>query len=185
MVSLTYSLFAGKKEGDLIEETTESNPLSFIYGAGLMLPAFEKNISGLKKDESFEISLSAEEAYGPINEEAIVDLSKDMFLIDGKFDTERFQEGATIPMQTADGRRMNGIIQKIEEDIIKMDFNHPLAGVDLFFAGKVIDVRDATEEEIAALYQNSCGCNSGSCGDGSCSSSDGCNTDEGGCGCGC
>ena len=66
---------------------------------------------------------------------------------------------------------------------MKMDFNHPLAGEDLFFAGKVLEVRDATEEELSqVLSGGGCGCGSGGCG-----TEDSCGSDHshGGCGCGC
>lgn len=182
MVTLKYTLRADEKNGEIIEKTTDDNPLKFIYGMGLMLPMFESNLAGKAPGESFEISLSASDAYGDLDEEAIVDLPKDIFMIDGKFDHERFAVGNQIPMQTSAGQRMNGTVLEVAENSLKMDFNHPLAGVDLFFEGQVLEVRDATEEELSSLY--GCGCGSGGCGshDSDCSSEDGC-CSSGGCGC--
>lgn len=178
MLTLSYVLRANDSGGDVIEQTTNENPLKFIFGLGQMLPTFESNLSGLKQGDDFEMTLKAHEAYGEVDEEAIVDLPKEIFTIDGNFDEERFYAGAQVPMQTSAGQRMNGTVLEINDDTLKMDFNHPLAGIDLHFEGNIIEVRDATEEE---LMPSSCGCGC-SCG----SSNDGCNSD--GCsseGCGC
>ena len=109
-----------------------------------------------------------------------------------KVDENLLKIGNMIPMMDAEGRRMNGKVVTIEEEVVKMDFNHPMAGNDLFFKGQVTDVREATEEELhhGHIHGNGggCGCGSGggSCGDGSCDDKDAC--DDGGhgsCGCGC
>lgn len=180
MVTLSYILKADNKSGEIIEQTTVESPLQFVYGVGMMLPMFESNLSGLKQDDNFEMTLEAKDAYGEIDDTAIVDLEKDIFLIDGVFEAERFAVGSQIPMQTADGHRLNGTVVDVTDDTVKMDFNHPLAGTTLYFEGKIIEVRDATEEELAPLMGCGCGCgsegcNSGSCGDDDCAS--------GSCGC--
>ncbi len=185
MVSLTYDLRIDGKEGDLIEQATAEKPLEFVYGAGIMLPKFEALIEGLDKGKSFEINLSSKDAYGELDENAIIELPKHLFLIDGNFDAEVVKVGSTVPMMSTNGQRMNGLVLEVNDDIVKMDFNHPLAGEDLFFVGDVLEVRDASDEEIAATVQGGCGCNSGGCGDGDCSD-ESCNTeDKGDCGCGC
>ena len=196
MVSLTYDLRIEGAEGELIEQTTAENPLNFVYGAGLMLPKFEDLIEGQEQGSSFDIHIPSEDAYGPIDENAIVDLPKHLFLVEGKFDDEIISVGNTVPMMSASGQRMNGLVLEITDENVKMDFNHPLAGEDLFFKGDVLEVRDATDEEIAALVGGGgCGCGSGGCGsdeEGSCgcgSNDESCSTESanagGGCGCGC
>ena len=166
MVTLSYTLRAGNGEGEIIEQTPVDQPLSFVFGLGTMLPMFESNLAGLEQSDDFEMNLKAKDAYGEIDETAVVDLSKDIFVIDGVFDNERFGIGNTIPMQTSNGQRLNGKIVTVEDETITMDFNHPLAGVDLHFTGNIIEVRDATEEELAPSM--GCGCGSGGCGSGSC-----------------
>lgn len=181
MVTLSYVLRADGNKGEVIEQTTIESPLKFVFGLGQMLPAFESNLSGLKQGDDFEMTLSANEAYGEIDDDAIVDLPKDVFIIDGYFDEERFLPGMQIPMQTSSGQRLNGTILELNEETLKMDFNHPLAGTNLHFKGNIIEVRDATEDE---LMPASCGCNCGSgdegCNSGSCGP-DGCDSE--GCGC--
>jgi FKBP-type peptidyl-prolyl cis-trans isomerase SlyD len=182
MVTLSYTLRADEKGGEIIEQTTAENPLKFIFGAGLMLPMFESNLTGMKQGESFEMNLKAADAYGELDEQAIVDLPKDIFIIDGTFDSERFAIGSQIPMQTSSGQRMNGTVLEVAESSLKMDFNHPLAGVDLFFEGEILEVREATEDELASL--SGCGCSSGcGCGPESNDCSSGGCCDSGSCGC--
>lgn len=195
MVSLTYDLHYDDAEGEMIEQATSEKPLSFVFGAGLMLPKFESFLEGFEVGNPFEISLQDVDAYGELDENAIVDLPKHLFFIDGEFDDEVIAVGNSVPMMSTSGQRLNGLVMEITDDIVKMDFNHPLAGENLFFKGQITEVREATEEEIAAtLGGGSCGCGSdgGSCGSGSCGCDDeeyadnSCSTEgKGGCGCGC
>lgn len=188
MVSLTYDLHYDDAEGELIEQATSERPLSFVFGTGLMLPKFEAQLEGLASGGSFEIGLQDVDAYGELDENAIVDLPKHIFFIDGEFDEEMVAIGNTVPMMSTSGQRLNGIVLEITDDTVKMDFNHPLAGENLFFKGEIIEVREATDDEIAATVSGgSCGCGSGSCGCGDEECSDGsCSTEaHGGCGCGC
>ena len=186
MVSLTYDLHYDNAEGEMIEQATIEKPLSFIFGAGLMLPKFEESLENLEAGHPFEISLQDVDAYGELDENAIVDLPKHIFFIDGEFDDEIVSVGATVPMMSTSGQRLNGLVLEITDEIVKMDFNHPLAGENLFFKGEIVEVREATDDELTALVSGGCGCGSGSCGcddeencaEGSCSTS-------GGCGCGC
>lgn len=190
MVSLTYDLHYDNAEGELIEQATSERPLSFVFGAGLMLPKFEAQLEGLSMGSSFEIGLKDVDAYGELDENAIVDLPKHIFYIDGEFDEEMIAVGNTVPMMSTSGQRLNGIVLEVADDTVRMDFNHPLAGEDLFFRGEIIEVREATDDEIeATVHGGSCGCGSGSCGCGDDGCSDGsCSTEghsHGGCGCGC
>lgn len=194
MVTLTYNLRLDDLNGDMIEQATSERPLQFIYGAGQMLPKFEAQLAGLRQGEKFQISLSKYDAYGEVNEEAIVELPRSVFVVDGKFDSELVQVGNSIPMMSGDGQRLNGMVVEVGDELIKMDFNHPLAGEDLHFEGDVLEVREATEAELAALMSHGgCGCGSGGCGShdhgdggGCCSSShehEHAHSNGGGCGC--
>lgn len=193
MVSLTYDLHYDDVNGDLIEQATSEKPLSFVFGAGLMLPKFESMLEGIQAGNPFEISLADADAYGELDENAIVDLPKHLFIIEGEFDNEIVAIGNTVPMMSTSGQRLNGLVMDITDDIVKMDFNHPLAGENLFFKGEILEVREATDEEIAATLGGGggCGCGSGEgCGDGGCGddacAEGSCSTEgKGSCGCGC
>jgi FKBP-type peptidyl-prolyl cis-trans isomerase SlyD len=190
MVKLTYDLYVDDQNGEMIEQATAERPLEFLYGAGMMLPKFETELAGLKQDEQFEIKLDKNDAYGEVNNDAVVELPKSVFLVDGKIDDELIKIGNTVPMMSSNGQRMNGLVLEITDEAVKMDFNHPLAGEDLYFTGKVVEVREASDEEVAQILSGGsggCGCGSGGCGDGADScGTDSCGTDSGGgCGCGC
>lgn len=185
MVKLTYDLRIDNEQGELVEQATTEQPLEFLYGAGMMLPKFESELIGLKQDDPFTIKITSTDAYGAVNNEAVVELPKNVFLVNGEFDAELIKVGNTVPMMSSNGQRLNGLVLEISDETVKMDFNHPLAGEDLFFAGKVIDVREASDEEVAQILSGGgggCGCGSsdGGCNDGSCGTESG-----GGCGCGC
>lgn len=160
-VSLTYDLTVdddGKKE--LMERATKEHPLTFIFGMGMMLDAFEKNLAGLSVGDTFSFTLAPEEAYGDFVEENVVELPKQIFEVDGKFDSEHIKAGETLPMMDSQGNRLMGSVLEVKPEVVLMDFNHPLAGETLHFDGEVIDVHEATAEEIAALTGSGCDCES-------------------------
>jgi FKBP-type peptidyl-prolyl cis-trans isomerase SlyD len=187
MVTLTYNLHIDDEKGEIVESATKEQPLQFLYGAGVMLPKFESHLAGLREGEPFTIKLNRNDAYGDVNEDALVELPKHVFLVNGEFDAELIKVGNTVPMMSSNGQRLNGLVMEVNDEIVKMDFNHPLAGEDLYFAGEVLEVREASDEEVAQILGGGgCGCGSGSCGSGGCDD-DSCGTDNsgGGCGCGC
>jgi FKBP-type peptidyl-prolyl cis-trans isomerase SlyD len=170
-VSVSYDLNVGEgEERELMERATAERPLKFVYGLGSMLPAFENRLSGLATGDTFRFSLSPENAYGEYKEENVVELPKHVFEVDGRFDGEFISEGNTVPMMTSDGQQVNGSVLEVRQDTVLMDFNHPLAGETLHFDGRVLDVHEATAEEIADLsapVHGGCGCQC-DCGDGKC-----------------
>jgi len=162
-----------------MEKATAERPLSFIFGTGMMLGAFENKLAGLSKDEIFDFTLPSEEAYGEYYEDHVVDIPRSVFEVDGEVDEKVIFENNTVPMMDQDGNRMNGTIVKIEAETVKMDFNHPLAGEDLHFIGKILEVREPTEKEIKQFSGD--GCCEGGCG--SCDGGEG--EEDGCCSCGC
>lgn len=176
-VAVTYDLNVGEgEEQELMERATPEVPLKFIFGLGMMLPAFEDALKGLEEGAAFDFTLAPADAYGEYNEEYMTELPKSMFEVEGKFDAEMVKEGAILPMMDTDGNRLQGSVLEVKEDVVIMDFNHPLAGETLHFTGKVIDVHEATAEEVAAMTSGGCGC-------GDCDSDCG-DHGKGGCGCG-
>ncbi|PXV64486.1 FKBP-type peptidyl-prolyl cis-trans isomerase SlyD [Dysgonomonas alginatilytica] len=181
-VSLSYDLNVGEgDEKELMEKATPEQPLEFIFGTNSMLEAFEKNVDGLAEGDSFDFILTPDQAYGEYDDEHLVDLPKNIFEVDGKVDESVVFEGNTIPMMDSNGNRLNGSVVSVSDDTVQMDFNHPLAGETLHFTGNVLSIREASAEEIAALFApQGGGCGSG-CGCGSSDESEGCGS---GCGCG-
>jgi len=156
-VALTYDLTVETEqegERELMERATKEHPLTFIFGMGMMLEAFEKNIEGLSVGDQFSFSIEPEEAYGEFIQENVVELPKKIFEVEGKFDEEKIAEGLTIPMLDAQGNRLMGSVLEVKPEVVVMDFNHPLAGEKLYFDGTVIDVHEVTPQEIAAMTRN-------------------------------
>jgi len=145
VVSLTYTL---KVEGNVVDQTDTKNPLHFLYGVGQMIPGFERQLEGLKTGDNYEFSVTAEEGYGNIIPEDIVEIPKETFMEDGKLIPELVL-GGIIHMQDNHGNRLRGEVREIKENSVIMDFNHPLADKTLHFTGTIVSVREAEAEEIA------------------------------------
>ncbi len=148
VVTLHYKLHREDPEGTLIEKTYGSQPLTFLYGAGNMIPEFENKLEGKEPGDDFSFSIDHENAYGEYNPEAIITVPISAFTVDGKIAKEILEEGRRIPMRDRNGNQLNGTIKEVKKEEVVMDFNHPLAGIDLFFEGEVEEVREATESEI-------------------------------------
>jgi len=162
VVSLSYELRVDGKDGEIIETVDAARPLTFIFGTESLVPGFERNIENLKTGDHFSFLLGCEEAYGKALEEAVVKIPKSTFMVDGKIDQDMLFEGNAVPMIDTNGNHVNGVIVEVKDDVVVMDFNHPLAGDDLYFTGTVVDVREATPEELKHGYGFN-DCSSGSC----------------------
>ncbi|NBU92684.1 MAG: peptidylprolyl isomerase [Flavobacteriia bacterium] len=148
VVTLSYRL-TNLLTGEHIEETNENNPLVFLYGVGSMLPDFEANLHALSAGSNFDFSIAADRAYGIPSEDEIVMIPKNVFCDEnGTFDDTHFKVGTLVPMSDGQGHQLQGRILEIKEEEVTMDFNHPLAGTDLRFEGTILEVREATPEEI-------------------------------------
>jgi len=162
-VNLNYTLHENNIDGKIIESTYDSKPLAFVYGQGKMLPKFEENLTGLKEGDSFSFTLKPEDAYGKIQEAAVIDIPLNTFEANGSIDYEMVKVGNVIPMQDSRGQRMDGLILEVNNDTVKMDFNHPLAGKTLHFSGEILAITEAVPE-MAHDHEHggdSCGCGSG------------------------
>lgn len=189
-IAVDYKLYVIENgEKSLKEETSAGNPFRFLSGFGMTIPGFENAIAPLAVGDTFDFTLSKDDAYGDYYAERVLDLAKDMFCIDGKFDDEHIYVDAIVPLQNQDGNRFMGHVLEISENTVKMDLNHPLAGKELNFVGSVVESREATNGEIQAMINHmsggggcgGCGggCNGGcgGCGDG------GCDCENGDCDC--
>jgi FKBP-type peptidyl-prolyl cis-trans isomerase SlyD len=148
VISVVYELRSDNENGAVLEKLSDDAPLSFLVGSGKVLDNFEANLTEKKAGETFSFALNADEAYGDLNENAIVDIPKSAFEVDGLIDESMLQTGNKIPMQDKNGNKLSGIVVEASLNHVKMDFNHPLAGQVLHFKGHIKSIRDATPEEI-------------------------------------
>ena len=145
VVSLTYELIV---DGVLADKADENRPLEYIHGTGMLLPKFESEVEGKEPGEEFAFTLTPEEGYGTYDENRLIDLPKEAFMMDGKVRDDLLVIGKMIPMVNDSGQVVNGIVYLVDDDKVTMDFNHPMAGKTLNFTGKVVEVREATEKEL-------------------------------------
>lgn len=171
-VAYSYRLY-DTSDNSLVFEATEQAPDVMIYGVSHeIVPGLAAAMKDLSRGDRFEVELPPEAAFGPRNPEFVMELERDLFVRDGKL-ADEVKVGARLPMITAEGYRIEGEVLAVG-DTVKMDFNHPFAGMTVRYEGKVVEVREATPEELKPTH--GCGGCHGGCGDGGCN--------DGGCGCG-
>ena len=168
-ITLAYKLYTienGEKE--FTEEAPAEHPFQFISGLGLTLESFENQVKDLNKGDKIRLyNQSRKRLTASMTRNMSSTSPKNIFEIEGKFDSERVVEGAVIPLMTSEGQRINGSVVEVKDDVVVMDMNHPLAGCDLNFVGEITENRPATNDELSemARMMSGGGC-SGGCGGG-------------------
>ena len=183
-LSVTYQLYTvANGEKSLEEQTSDDHPFEFITGYGIAIDAFEKALIGMEKGKEFDFTLQPAEAFGEYIPEGMHKLGREVFTVNGKFDNEHIYPGAVITLNDTEDHQFMAKVLKIEADGVTIDTNHPLAGKALNFTGKVLENREATEEEIKKLIKmltggcqgcGGCGSHEGNCGEGCGDSCGGC-----------
>ncbi|NEW60564.1 peptidylprolyl isomerase [Sulfurovum sp. bin170] len=151
-------------------EVVDSNkgtgqPLEFIMGVGQIIPGLEEALVGMSKDESGDIMVPAEKAYGARDDNAVQTLPIE------QFEGVELQDDLTLYGQGEQGQTVQVTVKSFDEKEVNVDFNHPLAGKDLMFSVTVLSARGATADEITSGqigggHDHGDGC----CGSGTCSS---------------
>ena len=188
VVAVSYEL---EVEGKIADKAGSDRPLEYIQGTGMLLPLFEAAVEGKEPGEGFDFILSPADGYGEYNPNFKFDIPKSAFEVEGILREDLLVVGNIIPMLNAQGQVIQGKVDSIGEDSVKMDFNHPMAGKTLHFTGKVESVRDASEKELTEglhgeyLPQEGCGCGHDGCDCGhdgcDCDSGEGCKKEGEGC----
>ena len=141
VVSLDYSLTV---EGKLIDSSGET-PLEYLQGYNNIIPGLERELAGMGIGESKDVVVTPKDAYGEFDAEAIFDVPRANFP-----SSYRLEVGVPIRVRTDQGRIMTAYVQALDEKNIKLDLNHPLAGKELFFHASIVDLREATQDELEA-----------------------------------
>jgi len=154
LVSIDYKL--SLDNGEVVDESSPGDPLSFIYGAGQIVPGLEKKLEGQSVDDETRITVEPEEGYGPVQPELMREMPRDRF--PAEMDLEI---GMIFQADTPHGP-VNFQVAGITDDMIQADFNHPLAGKRLHFDIRIAEIREATDDDREALG----GCLPDDCGEG-------------------
>lgn len=169
--------------GKLLFEAKESAPDVMVYGVTQeILPGLAAVLKGLKAGDKFSVTLPPAVAFGERSEDNVLEVPIEAFMRDGQM-AEEVAVGVALPMMTSEGYTVTGVVKEIGDKAVKMDFNHPFAGLTVNFEGEVQEVRDATEDEMNPKHGCCGGCHGGGCSDGGCEGG-GChdgNCEGGGC----
>ena len=169
------------KDGNVIDSSDGREPLEYLHGAGNIIPGLESELVGLAVGDKKSVVVAPELGYGVKRDDLVISVPRQNIEFEGDI-----VPGMRFHAQAADGNVHAFTVVESDAENVKMDGNHPLAGVTLFFDVEIASVREATKREIAEGHPHmpgcSCGCHGGD-GEGECCGGDcGC---DGDCGCGC
>lgn len=126
-----------------VENSRGGEPLAILMGAGNIIPGLEKALEGKAAGDQFQVTVPADEAYGQRNEQLVQRIPKKYLP-----QNVTLRPGQSVVLNTQQGPRMVTIL-KMGMSVVDVDLNHPMAGKDLLFDIEVVEVRAATEEELA------------------------------------
>jgi len=142
VVTMNFTLT--DETGNVLDSTDSGGPFSYISGKGMVLPKLEEAVSGMIIGTKKQLKLEAKDGYGEYNDDAVQAVRKENFPEDFVLEA-----GMEYMASNPDGVQMPFIITNVEEETITVDFNHPLAGKNLNFDLELLDVREATPEELS------------------------------------
>jgi FKBP-type peptidyl-prolyl cis-trans isomerase SlyD len=140
VVSINYTLT--NDAGEVMDTSDGREPLTYLHGANNLIPGLEKEMEGKSPGQDFKVTIPPAEAYGESNPELVQTLSKEMFK-----GVDNVEPGMGFTAQGPQGEQ-NIVVTAVDGDQVTVDANHPMAGKTLHFAVEIVDVRDASEEEI-------------------------------------
>ena len=140
VVTLNYTLT--DDEGTIIDKSDDGSFL-YLHGASNIIPGLENALTGKKAGEELKVTVAPEDGYGVRDDARKEDVPREMF----PDDTE-IEAGMQFHAEGPEGQMITVSVVEVTEDTVTIDGNHPLAGVQLNFDVKVVDVRDASAEEL-------------------------------------
>jgi FKBP-type peptidyl-prolyl cis-trans isomerase SlyD len=141
VVSMHYTL--KDTDGNVIDSSAGAEPLTYLHGAGNIIPGLEKALVGKTLGDSMDVTVEPAEGYGEMVPDLIQVIDKSAFQ-----DVEAIEPDMEFQAQAPDGSLRRIVVRAVEGDEVTIDGNHPLAGMDLHFAVEITAVREATPEEI-------------------------------------
>ncbi len=140
--------------GDIIDQSEKDQPMEYIQGAGNIIPGLEQALTGKSIGDHCEVTVNPEDAYGMHEPQMVQQVPREMFQ-----GVDTIEVGMNFQSQGPDGQAMMITVTAVEEDLITIDGNHPLAGQSLHFAVDIVSIREATEDEKQHQHVHSASCN--------------------------
>jgi FKBP-type peptidyl-prolyl cis-trans isomerase SlyD len=131
-------------EGNVLDSSEGSEPLTYLHGAGNIIPGLEKALVGKVEGDTQQVTVEPAEGYGEVMPELTQTVDKAAFQ-----GVESVEVGMSFEAQTSDGSVQHIVVTKVDGNQVTVDANHPLAGVVLNFDVEIVSVREASKEEIA------------------------------------
>ena len=141
VVQFNYTLT--NAEGDVLDQS-RGEPLAYLHGHHNIIPGLENQMTGKSAGDKFKVTVAPEEAYGEYVQEAVQEVPRTNFQ-----GVDNIEVGMQFQSQTDDGQVMLVTVKDVNDDVVVVDGNHPLAGVELTFDVEIVEVRAATADEIA------------------------------------
>ena len=129
--------------GDLLDSSNEQEPLVYLHGANNIIVGLEEKLEGSNVGDEIKAEVSPEKGYGMPVEALIQEVPKAAF----GAEIEQVEVGMRFQAETEQGP-VPVVVTAVEDDMVTVDGNHPLAGKDLFFTCSIVEIRDASQEEI-------------------------------------
>ncbi len=141
VVTLHYTLT--DNEGTVIDKSDDGS-FAYLHGASNIIPGLEDALTGKSTGDELTVSVSPDQGYGMRDEAMLQQVPKSMFE-----DASHIAVGSQFHAQGPNGEMLVVTVKDVQDEHVVVDANHPLAGVELNFDVKIVDVRDASEEEVA------------------------------------
>ncbi|MGP0594510.1 FKBP-type peptidyl-prolyl cis-trans isomerase [Nitrospira sp. T9] len=135
-ISMEYTLTLENKE--VLDSNVGGEPLTFTQGSHQIIPGLETALDGMKAGERKQVTVAPEEGYGKVDPQAIQEVPIDQIPPDAR------KVGVQLQGKDGQGRVVHPTVTEVKEQVVVLDFNHPLAGKTLYFDVKILDVKTAT-----------------------------------------
>jgi len=140
VVSREYTLTV---DGEILDSSNDAGPLQFLAGYDNIVPGLEREMVGMKIGESKDVVVLPVDGYGEFDEDAFMEVPRSEFPTDMELEA-----GLELNVSDEDGQHQMAFVASFNEEVVRLDFNHPLAGAELQFNVKVVGLREASQEEL-------------------------------------
>lgn len=141
VVSIHYTLKLD--DGEIVDESLADEPLVYLHGADNIIPGLENALTGLSVGDKKAVTVSPDDGYGEYEEDAVESVPRNQFP-----DDVELEEGLVLAIRDDSGEVYEAVVAEFDDNEVVLDFNHPLAGENLHFDVEIVEIREATPEEL-------------------------------------